>query len=119
MLTYSPLIQDGDLVLSDGKLQDAPDIQTQMTVTVAAYNCIYDEDLNSQLIPYLNSIPSGGINNNTISNIIKSAYSSLILNKTLNKLGVAVIAQASNYLEIKIAATDSGGNPVTLSWGNY
>lgn len=119
MFTSSPLIQNGDLVLSNtGNLEYAADVVTQMTVTVAAYNCIYDYSINSGLIPYLSSIPVGGRNPNTIVNIVAAAYQSLISAGIITGLQVAIVFQSASYITINITATDANGSPVVLSWSN-
>lgn len=119
MLTQSPLIQNGDLVRNvNGQITLAPDIQTQCTVTVSAYDCMYNPDIDSGLIPYLNSIPVGGRNTATLSNIVSQAFQILISENLLSNLIISAMIIALNYVTIKIQAVDQQQNPVNLSWSN-
>lgn len=119
MLTQSPLIKDGDLVLDDaGQLESAPDIVTQCTVSVGAYHCMYDSAINSGLIPFLEGIPIGGRNNQAIVNIVKAAFQPLISQNLLSNLTIGVVVQTLSYITIKIKAIDPQQNPVSLSWSN-
>lgn len=119
MLAQSPLIENGDLQLdATGQLVGAPDIVTQCTVTVGAYNCMYDSRINSALIPYLTSIPIGGRNNQAIVNIVTAAFQVLLIQNLLANLGISTVAQTVSYVTIKISATDPQQNPVSLSWSN-
>jgi hypothetical protein len=119
-MTQSPLIKNGDLVLTDrGLLQAAPDIQTQMTVTVSAYNCIYNSNLQSDLIPYLSGIPRGGWNLNAINNIVVAAYTlTMIPQQLISNLTVTTIPQTLSFITIKISALDQENNPINLTWTN-
>ena len=119
-MASSPLIQNGDLVLTDsGLLQSAPDIQTQMTVTVSAYNCIYNSNVNSNLLPSLTGIPRGGWNSSAIANTVVAAYTPIMLvQRIISDLNVSVSFPSLSYVTIKISAIDSEGNPITLSWTN-
>lgn len=116
----SPLIQDGALSLtSNGLLQDAPDIKTQMTVTVSAYNCIYNPNLQSDLIPFLTGIPIGGWNRIAIVNIVVAAFTLIMIPQGLiNNLQVSVVQLTLNTILIKISALDLEGNNVSLNWTN-
>lgn len=120
MITRSPLIKDGVLALSNsGDLIMAPDIETQATITLSAYNCIYDNNLNSRLIPYLNSIPKNGINTNNITNIITSAYQpTLLKNNVISDLKISVVPVGVSYINIKINMIDYNNNQVLLNWDN-
>ncbi len=119
MYTLSPLIKDRQLSLtSTGDLMMAPDIQTQMIVSLCAYHCIYDYDINSALIPYLQKIPVGGINTNDIQTIVTSAYQSLIQQQIITNLGIAPILVTNNIISINITANDSIGQPIVLKWDN-
>ncbi len=119
MYTVSPLISNGQLSLTNtGDLVTAPDIQTQMTVTLTAYNCIYDYTIKSALITYLRTIPVGGFNANTIKNIITSAYQTLIQQSIITNLQIAVIPITSQYITINITADDAQGMPIVLTWDN-
>lgn len=116
----SPLIQNGQLTLdTHGQLTSAPDIQTQMNVTVGAYNCIYDANLNSFLVTYLADIPQGGFSSTTITNIVVAAYTStMIAQKLISNLQVSVRQDTISYVTINIKAIDAEGNPLSLSWTN-
>lgn len=120
MTFLSPKIQNGGLVLNEktGQLVFAPSIETQCTITVAAYDCMYNTDVNSGLIPYIKEIPIGGRNNTKIVNIIKSAFQILISQGILSQLTIAVVAQIQNYINIKIQATDIENNSINLTWSN-
>ena len=119
MITRSPLIANGELALnSSGDLVFAPDIQTQMAVSLTAYNCIYDYSINSLLITYLFSIPPGGIQQNTIKNIIVSAYQILITANIITDLAIAIIPVTQDYITIKIRSVDTNGQNVSLTWDN-
>lgn len=117
---YSPLIKDGALSIDEqGLLIDAPDIQTQMTVTVSAYNCMYDSNVESQLIPYLTSIPVNGWSSTAIINIISSAYKLIMIPLGLiYGLKIATSPLTPNTIQIKINATDKEGASVSLNWIN-
>jgi hypothetical protein len=119
-MTQSPLIQNGELVLTDqGLLQAAPDIQTQMNISVSAYDCIYNSKLQSDLIPYLSGIPRGGWNLNAINNIVVAAYAlTMIPQKLISNLTVTTIPQTLNFITIKISALDRENNPIQLTWNN-
>jgi len=119
MITQSPLIANGSLSLNtSGDLMMSPDIQTQMPVSLAAYNCIYDYTINSQLIPYLSSIPVGGFTPNTIKNIITNSYKSLIKQGIITNLQISVVFITQSVVNININAADAIGNPITLTWDN-
>lgn len=119
MHTLSPLIENGRLSLSsDNNLVMGPDIKTQMPVTLTAYHCIYDYTIDSKLIPYLNSIPNNGFNINTITNIVTTAYQSVISKGIITDLQIAVIPITTNYVTINITAQDANGEPVVLKWNN-
>ncbi len=116
--TLSPLIANGQLNLTNsGDLVNAPDIQTQMTVTLSAYHCIYNTLINSGLLPYLKGIPTGGINTVAIKNIVTSAYQILIQQNIITNLSISIVPVSQSYLTINISA-ESMGSPVTLSWDN-
>lgn len=118
-MANSPLIANGVLSLSPtGDLMSAPDIQTQMTVAIGAYHCIYDNTVDSLLIPYLSSIPIGGFKNNTITNIVVNAYKPMITANLITNLQVAILAQVLSNLTIKVSAIDNQGNSAVLSWSN-
>lgn len=119
MLAQSPLIENGDLVLlPTGQLQYSADIVTEMTVSVAAYNCIYNSQVNSQLIPYLSGFPIGGRNINAITNIVAASFQRLINAKLISNLQISVIPVSTSYVTINISATDIENNPITLNWSN-
>ncbi len=117
---YSPLIKDGALSINEqGLLIDAPDIQTQMTVSVSAYNCMYDSNVESQLIPYLTSIPVRGWSSIAISNIVSTAYKLIMIRQNLiSGLKIASKFLTLNTIQIKISAIDQEGTPVSLNWVN-
>lgn len=119
-MTESPLIINGDLVLTDtGLLDGALDIETQMTVTVSAYDCIYDSNLNSPLIPLLQQIPNAASSINLISNAVVSAYTPIMItNQLISSLQVAVQPLAVGYVSIKISAVDTENNQLNLKWTN-
>lgn len=118
-MSLSPLIVNGDLQLAvSGDLQSAPDIETQMPVTLTAYNCIYNPEINSQVEPYLTGIPKNGFARNTLTNLIVSAYQLLITPGIIRDLAVAIGTPIQNYVNIKIAAIDNAGNEVKFSWIN-
>ena len=118
-MNFSPLIANGVLSLSStGDLMPAPDIQTQMTVGIAAYHCIYDSTVNSGLIPYLDGIPVGGFNNNALTSIVVAAYKPMITANLITNLQVAILAQVLSNVTIKASATDNQGNDTVLSWSN-
>ncbi len=116
----SPLIKNGALSLTpEGLLQDAPDIETQMTVTVGAYQCMYSNLVNSQLIPYLTSIPVGGFSTNATINIVKSAYQLIMIATGLiSGLTISVVPLTVSTILIKINAIDKKGSPISLNWTN-
>lgn len=119
MYTISPLISNMQLSLdAKGDLTFAPDIQTQMPVTLTAYHCIYDYTIDSGLLPYLRSIPSGGFNVDTITTIVTAAYQTLISQGVITDLQIAVIPVSTSYVTINITAQDASGNTVTLNWDN-
>ena len=111
--TYSPLISNGELTLLSDK-----DIATQLNVSTSAYHCIYDYTIDSELITYLESIPVGGINTNTITNILTSAYSVLIQNNIISNLQISVIPVATSYITINVTCTDAQGEQIQFSWDN-
>jgi hypothetical protein len=118
----SPLIKDGALSLdSRGLLVSGPDIQTQMPVTLVAYRCMYDDKVNSGLIPYLDSIPIDGFSTNQISYIVSSAYAPIMISQQLISdltIGVKPFTIDASTVYIKIKATDKEGSPITLNWIN-
>lgn len=116
----SPLIKDGALSLTpQGLLQDAPDIVTQMTVTLSAYQCMYNALINSGLIEYLKGIPKGGFSTTAVTNIVTAAYTPiLIAQNIISNFTVAVRSLTINTIFIKINAVDQFGNPITLNWTN-
>ncbi len=119
METISPIIKNGALILTDsGDLEVGLDIQTQVAVAVAGYNCTYGDDLNSQLLPYLQQ---GLINKayvNTITQIIKNAYQPLITQKIISNLQISVKAFNISNVQIRINLIDNNGREVTFSWTN-
>lgn len=118
-MAQSPLIKNGAFALTaNGDLQLAPDIETQMAVSVGAYHCLYGDNLNSLLIPYLEEIPRGGLTRSTITNIVVSAYKPLITQKIITGLTVAVKTFGVSNVEIKVNAVDGGGNKTAFSWTN-
>lgn len=118
-MSLSPLIVDGDLQLSpSGDLQVAPDIETQMPVTLTAYNCIYNTEINSQVIPYLDGIPANGFRRNTLTNLIAEAYQLLIVPRIITNLQIAVGDPIQNYVKINIFAVDNEGTEVKFGWIN-
>lgn len=118
-MSLSPLIVNGDLQLtSSGDLQASPDIQTQMPVTLTAYNCIYNPEINSQVEQYVTGIPKNGFARNTLTNLIVSAYQLLTTPGIINNLDIAIGNPIQNYLTIKIKAVDNEGNEVKFSWIN-
>ncbi len=118
-MAYSPLIANGILSLSStGDLLSAPDIETQMTVAIGAYHCIYDSTVDSLLIPYLESIPVGGFKNSTITNIVVNAYKPMIIANLITNLQISILAQVLSNITIKVSATDNQGNSTVLSWSN-
>jgi hypothetical protein len=118
-MSRSPLIKNGALSLTaNGDLQDDLDIVTQMTVTVGAYNCIYDPNVDSGVIPYLFSIPVGGFRQNTLTYIITSAFQSFITNNVISDLTIAILAQVLSEVSIRITAVDLEGNQISLTWTN-
>lgn len=116
----SPKIQNGSLVLNEktGQLVMTSAIETQCNITVSAYDCIYNTEVNSGLIPYIKEIPIGGRNNTKIVNIIKAAFQILISQGILSQLTIAVVAQVKNYINVKITATDIENNSINLTWSN-
>ncbi len=119
-MTFSPLIQNGKLSLTpSGDLASAPDIITQMTVGITAYHCIFDPTINSQLLPYLNTIPIGGYNSNAITNIVVNAYKPMITAGIIVDLQIAVLnPELLSTLTINVSVTDNKGNVSSLSWNN-
>ena len=118
-MANSPFIKDGALSLtSTGDLISALDIATQMTVAISGYDCIYDSDLNSQLIPYLTTIPVGGLNRNAITNIVVQAYNPMVVQGIISNLGISIPAQTLSTINIQVNATDAQGNEISLNWTN-
>lgn len=118
-MARSPLIVDGDLQLnSAGDLQVDEDIVTQMTVTVGAYNCIYNTSINSKVVPYVNGIPKNGFNRVTLTNYVANAHKILIIPKLISDLKIAISGPVQNYVKINISAVDIQGNQVKFSWMN-
>jgi len=123
MLTQSPLIQDGDLVLgADGQIVMDVDIKTQATVTVGAYNCMYNLNINSGLIPYIEGIPVNGRSNGAVINLVVAAFQVLLSADLLSQLTVSVVTAVTvaqvNYITLKIQAVDQNQNQFSLSWSN-
>ena len=117
MLSVSPLIKDGALSLdANGQMVLAPDIITQCTVTIAAYNCMYNPAVNSGLIPYLKGIPFGGRTDQAVVNIVKAAFQVLIVQNLVVNLSIGVVQATANSITIKVNLTDPQQNPVSLSW---
>jgi len=115
----SPIIQNGQLMMTgNGNLLFAPDIQTQMPVTITAYNCIYNYVIASGLIPYFQSIPKGGFTSVEIVSIITRALQILITDNVITDLKVSVQFVTQNVVAIKISAIDAVGTPVSLTWDN-
>jgi hypothetical protein len=119
IVSNSPLIKNGSLALNaNGDLLAAPDIETQMTVAVSGYNCLYDVNLNSLLIPYLEGIPVGGLNRGAIINIVKQAYTYMVSQKIISNLQISIGASTISAVQININATDINGNEIFLNWIN-
>lgn len=120
MLTNSPLIENGTLTLTkNGDLVIAPDIKTQMYVSITGYNCIFDDTLESSLIPYINNIPVGGRQQNSFVSIIKNALTPVMIGQGLiNNVQIFVYFPTYNSVKINIDANDSDNNPITLNWTN-
>lgn len=118
-MAISPLISDGSLSLSTtGDLTPALDIVTQMAVGIAAYNCIYDSTVNSALIPYLNNKLLGTTNRSTLTNIVVSAYQSMITAKIISNLKVSIRSQTISTVNINVSAVDDQGNQISINWIN-
>lgn len=117
--TISPLIKNGKFVLTEtGDLQFAPDIKTQVAVAISGYNCMYGDNLNSNLIPYLTGIPVGGFQRNVITNIVISAYKPLIVANVISRPEVAVKFLGISTVTINVSVLDNNGNSAKLSWDN-
>lgn len=122
-ISYSPVIKNGDYSIDEsGELVVAADIITQMTVTLTAYDCIYNPSVNSRLIPYIRGTLPGSAyqpnNQNAITSIVVSAYQALIQDKTIASLSVAITAQVLNEVNLKVTAQELNGADVSLSWSS-
>jgi hypothetical protein len=115
----SPLIIDGDFQLdANGLLVDGLDIETQLRVSISQYDTIYNAVTNSLLIPYLNSIPIGGIQETVIVNIVKNALQPLISLGIIQSFQISTIIILGNNVTINISVLDAQNNSITLSWTN-
>ena len=118
-MSTSPLIKDGALSLTtNGDLATDLDIVTQMVVALTAYHCIYDSTINSEVIPYLDNQSVSFTNRPALTNIVVSAYQSLISQNIISNLEVGVKPTTISTVNIKISAVDSSGNQVSLNWIN-
>ena len=119
-MTNSPLIKDGDLLINanTGDLVTSFDIVTQLTTTLTGYNGIGNINLTSELIAYINQIPTNGIQTNQISTIITNAYNILIKQNLISDLQINIVPVGINYIIINITCVDIEGNNQTLTWSN-
>jgi hypothetical protein len=117
--TKSPLIKDGAWSLTaTGDLVTDLDIVTQAGITISGYDCSYGDNLNSQLIPYITGIPKGGFNSTAITNIVRSAYTSLVTARIISNLQIFVKFLGISTLNITVNMNDNNGNRSVLSWNN-
>lgn len=116
----SPLIKNGALSLTpQGLLQGAPDIETQMPVTISAYKCMYSSNVDSQLIPYFSGIPLGGFSTDAITNIVSAAYQPIMIaDGLISDLTISAAPLTINTVLIKVNAIDKEGSPISLNWTN-
>lgn len=118
-MSTSPLIKDGALSLTEnGDLVSDLDIITQMATALAAYHCIFNDYMNSQLIPYLDNKAISFTNRPAISNVCVNAYQYLITQKIISNLTVSVKPQTISTIKIDISAIDTQGNNIELNWTN-
>lgn len=118
--SQSPLIKNQRLAINsaNGDLVFAPDIQTQMAVTLTAYNCIYNARINSKIIPYLFKLQGGAINVNSLTQAVKNAYQILISSNYITNLQIAIQFVTQNNVIINIKAADINNQFITLTWDN-
>ena len=117
--TISPLIKNGEFSLTDnGDLVTALDIETQAGITISGYDCPYGDNLNSQLIPYIEGIPVGGFNSIALTNIVRNAYTPLITAKIISNLQIFVKFLGIETVNITVNMFDNNGNKALLSWNN-
>lgn len=116
----SPLIKNQRLSINpdNGDLVFAPDITTQMAVTLTAYDCIYNSNINSKIIPYLFQLQGGSINSNSLTQIVKNAYQILISTNYITNLQIAIQFVTQNNVIINIKVTDINNQFITLTWDN-
>ena len=119
MAFNSPLITKRTLTLNNnGDLVDGLDIETQENVAISGYDCIYDSNLASALIPYFDNIGNDPISSNMIIKIINTANTYLIQKDIVKDLVVAVPQLTLSDAYITISVTDNYGNTIPLNWIN-
>lgn len=120
----SPVIENGDLVLTaDGNLKTAPDIVTQLPVTLSMYGAMYNAIGNSELIPYIKQTKPMNITKNELAFVVKNAlqplvYENIVASFVVKQPTINITAQGIETIKMDINVLDSQNNERIFSWAN-
>ena len=121
----SPVIENGDLVLTaDGNLKTAPDIVTQLPVTLSMYGAMYNAIGNSELIPYIKQTKPMNITKNEFAFVVKNAlqplvYENIVASFVVKQPTINITAQGIETIKMDINVLDSQNNERVFSWSNF